>query len=621
MVKKNVEFKTEIKDLLNLIINSLYSNKDIFLRELISNSSDAIDKLRFESLTKPEILNGKSIDDFKILIKIDKEAKILTLSDNGIGMTSEEIEANLGTIAKSGTREYIKKIKEQETKGVSLVGQFGVGFYSVFMAADRVEVISKSAFGGDAVMWESDAGGLFSIGSAQKGENGTDILIHLKEDAGEYLEEYKIRQIVKKFSDFIEYPIMLEVYDKEKKETKEDKLNSRKPIWQKDKSEVTKEEYEEFYKYISYDFNPPLKTFHYKAEGLVEFSTILFIPEKPAFDLFNPENKFGLSLYVNKVLITDKSDYLLPKYMRFIQGVVECNDLPLNVSREMVQSSPLIEKIKSNITKKVISELKNILDSEREVYEKFYKEFGVILKEGLYFDYSNKEKLTELLLFKTMTSDALGTLKEYVEKMASNQEFVYYLTGDNLEEMKNSPHLEIAKKKGFDVILMNDAIDEFLIDSIREFDGKKLKSINKGDLSELSDDEVSETEKVEYVDLLSLLKENLKEHVKDVRVSSRLVDSPCALVADEGDVSVHMEKILKSMNKDMPSQKKILELNIKHPLIVAMKAVFGKDKNSSKLTEYSGILYDQALLIEGGKVKDPAGFVKKVSSIMAEAIG
>ncbi len=632
MSARTVEFKTEIKDLLNLMIHSLYSDKDIFLRELISNASDAMDKIRFESISDASLLNNEE-GEFGIKIVPNKENNTITISDNGIGMTKEELETNLGTIAKSGTKEFINKIKESKTEEkVDLVGQFGVGFYSVFMVASSVEVTSRSARSGEVYKWTSKGEDSFEIEESTKETRGTEIVIHLNDDETEYLERYKISSIVKKFSNFIEYPITMQYEetivekddndkDVEKIETKTEVLNSQKPIWQKDKKDVTEEEYNEFYKFLSHDWNNPAKSVHFKAEGVVNFSSILFVPEKPMSDLFNPESDYGLSLYVNRVFITDKSDFLLPKYMRFVKGVVECNELPLNVSREIVQKSAMIEKIKKNITSKLLREFANQLKNDKESYEKFFKEFGVILKEGIHFDYENKEKIQDLMLIhSTESKSETTTFAEYVERMKEGQENIYYLTGTTVEEMLNSPHLELLNKKGYEVILFNDPIDEFLVDMMTEYKEKKLKPINKGNLSELGEDEVSETDKVKFDGLVSSLKEIMKEQVSDVKISSRLVDSPCALVAEENSASLHMERMMKAMGQEMPAQKKILEVNVNHPIFEALKSVFDKDAKDERISSYSSLLYQQALLVENMPIENPADYAKKMAEVMAQAL-
>jgi len=629
---KTVQFKTEIKDLLHLMIHSLYSDRDIFLRELISNSSDAIDKIRFESISDSSLLNGED-EEFGITIVPNKEKNTIIVSDNGIGMSKEELENNLGTIAKSGTKEFINKVKESKESGnVDLVGQFGVGFYSVFMIADKVEVTSKSSKTGEAFKWISAGEDSFEIEEAKKDNRGTEIVIYLKEEDAEYVERFKISEIVKKFSNFIEYPITM-IYDEkivekddndkdvEKIEEKKEILNSQKPIWQKEKKDVTEEEYNEFYKYVSHDFNAPAKTIHYKAEGVVNFSSILFVPEKPVSDLFNPESQYGLSLYVNRVFITDKSDYLLPKYLRFVSGVVECNDLPLNVSREIVQKSPIIDKIKQNITSKLLRDFANQLKKDKESYEKFFKEFGTILKEGLHFDYANKEKIQDLVLINTTeTKNETTTFAEYTEKMKDDQEFIYYLTGSNVDEMLKSPHLELLNKKGYEVILFSDAIDEFLVDLIGEYKEKKFKSINKGKLDELGADEVSESDKVKFDGLVGGIKDSLKEQVGDVKISTRLVDSPCALIADENGTTAHMERMMKAMGQDVPAQKKILEVNVNHPIFVALQNVYDTNNKDSRVGEYSELLYQQAKLVEGDLLDNPADYAKKMAAVMADSL-
>ncbi|MCB0832428.1 MAG: molecular chaperone HtpG [Bacteroidetes bacterium] len=617
MSHQTLEFKTEVKELLHLMIHSLYSHKEIFLRELISNASDAIDKARYHSLTDNSILDGDG--DWKIKLTVDKENHSITVSDNGIGMNEEEIIKALGTIAHSGTKDFIKTLTEKQLKdNPELIGQFGVGFYSSFMVAERVVVISRKA--GDpkekAIRWESKADGAFTVESFEKDSRGTDVILFLNEENREYLDEWQIRSIVTKYSDYIEHPICMDV-TKDKK-TEEEILNSRKAIWLKDKSEITKEEYTDFYKHVSHDFGDPARVIHFKAEGTSEFSALLFIPKKAPFDLFYKEFKIGPILFVKRVQIMDHCEELLPVYLRFVKGVVESSDLPLNVSREILQNNRQVDVIKKNITKKVLDALAEMKNSEPEAYVEFYREFSRPIKEGIYVDQQRKEQLKDLLLFESTKTEPgkHASLKEYAERMKADQECIYYMTGESREEMEKSPYLEAFKEKDLEVLFLTDEIDEFIAPDL-EYANKKAKSVTRGDVDLDKKEDKKEAEK-KYKKVIDLLKDELKDDIKDIRVSGRLKDSPCCLVADEGDMDPNMERIMKMMGQTAPVGKRILEINPAHPLIESLNAVFEKDKSNPVLKEHAHLLYEQALLLEGSKLKDPAGFTKRISSLMAE---
>ena len=617
MSHQTLEFKTEVKELLHLMIHSLYSHKEIFLRELISNASDAIDKARYHSLTDNSILDGDG--DWKIKLTVDKENHSITVSDNGIGMNEEEIIKALGTIAHSGTKDFIKTLTEKQLKdNPELIGQFGVGFYSSFMVAERVVVISRKA--GDpkekAIRWESKADGAFTVESFEKDSRGTDVILFLNEENREYLDEWQIRSIVTKYSDYIEHPICMDV-TKDKK-TEEEILNSRKAIWLKDKSEITKEEYTDFYKHVSHDFGDPARVIHFKAEGTSEFSALLFIPKKAPFDLFYKEFKIGPILFVKRVQIMDHCEELLPVYLRFVKGVVESSDLPLNVSREILQNNRQVDVIKKNITKKVLDALAEMKNSEPEAYVEFYREFSRPIKEGIYVDQQRKEQLKDLLLFESTKTEPgkHASLKEYAERMKADQECIYYMTGESREEMEKSPYLEAFKEKDLEVLFLTDEIDEFIAPDL-EHANKKAKSVTRGDVDLDKKEDKKEAEK-KYKKVIDLLKDELKDDIKDIRVSGRLKDSPCCLVADEGDMDPNMERIMKMMGQTAPVGKRILEINPAHPLIESLNAVFEKDKSNPVLKEHAHLLYEQALLLEGSKLKDPAGFTKRISSLMAE---
>lgn len=626
------EFKTEVKQLLDLMIHSLYSHKEVFLRELISNASDAIDRARYESLTNSSVLEDDGI--WKIKITSDKEKGTLTVSDNGIGMTREEIIEALGTIAHSGTKDFLMALQSKEVKdNPELIGQFGVGFYSSFMVADRITVLSRKAGEKDkkGVRWESTGDGTFSIEDIYKPGKGTDVILHLKEDEKKYLDEWEIRVIVKKYSDFIEHPIVMEV-EKEKesdlekgkrfKVKEEETLNSRKAIWLKDKSEVTPDEYNEFYKHISHDFKTPAKVIHYRAEGTSEFTALLYIPSKAPFNILFKDFQIGPMLYVKRVQIMEHCEELIPPYLRFIRGVVDSSDLPLNVSREILQNNRQVDIIKNNITKKVLDTLEDMKKDEYDNYLKFYREFGRVLKEGLHYDFTRREQIADLLLFNSTKSEdgKLRTLGDYLISMKDDQKDIYYIAAPSLEEALMSPYLEAFREKDYEVLVFNDEIDEFVLSGL-EYKGKRLKSVTRGDIEiDESKKEKKEKARQEYSRLIEMIKDQLKDHVKDVRFSGRLKDSACCLVADEGDMDTQMEKLLKAMGQDVPEHKRILELNPEHPLFANMHAMFEKDKKNPMLKDFIDLIYDQALILEGSRPKDPARFSQIVARIMAEKI-
>ena len=627
---QKMEFKTEVKELMDLMIHSLYSHKEVFLRELISNASDAIDKARYEALTNSALHEGES--EWKIRISADRNAGTLTVSDNGIGMTKDEVIEALGTIAHSGTKDFLKVLRSREAKdNPELIGQFGVGFYSSFMVADRIIVVSRRAGTdqGKGVKWESTADGSFTVDDAEKKGKGTDIILHLKEEEKKYLDEWEIRRIVRKYSDFIEHPVVMEVEREKESElekgqrikVKEDEtLNSMKAIWLRDKSEVTAEEYHEFYRHISHDFADPAKVIHYRAEGTSEFTSLLFIPSRAPFDIFYKEYKIGPTLYVRRVQIMDHCEELIPLYLRFVKGVVDSSDLPLNVSREILQNNRQVEIIKKNITKKVLDTLGEMKTNEYDHYLTFYKEFGRVLKEGIHYDFSRREQVGDLLLFPSTKTAAEGftTLQAYIDGMKEGQEDIYYITGTSREEALKSPYLEVFYEKEYEVLLMLDDIDDFIMSGF-EYKGRKFKSVVKGELTlDKKEDAEREEAKKKYEKLLELIRDRLREEVKDVRLSGRLKDSAVCLVVDEGALDPNMERLMKSMGQDIPSAKKILEINPAHPVFEAMEALFEKDRGGDVLKEYVGLLYDQALMMEGSKPKDPVAFAKAVAKLMVE---
>ena len=623
MGKDNLQFQTEVQQLLQLMIHSVYSNKDIFVRELVANAADALDKARFESISRPELAR-----EWEIRIAADKDANTLTFIDNGIGMDREELISNIGTIAKSGTKAFVEAMKKKdEAKGndLELIGQFGVGFYSAFMAASQAEIITKKAGTDQAWKWVSEGKDTYSIEEAEREDQGTTIILHLKDDAKSYLEYWTVSSIIRKYSDFIEYPIkMKHMVKKDDKDVEEDStLNTMKAIWLRSESEVKDEEYKSFYQHLG-QYGDPLKRIVYSAEGTSEFKALLFIPEHAPFDFqFGERRTNALQLYVRRVFITDNCPALLPDYLRFVSGVVDSSDLPLNLSREMLQDNPQVHKISVNLTKRILSELTKMMENDRERYERFYKEFGRLIKEGVHTDYANREKLQNLLLFETMNNPKgkLVTLKEYRNAMPALQQDIYYLTGDNREALENSPHLEILRKQNYDVLFMTDPIDEFVVSGIPEYESKKLKSVNKGDVKfdESIQKELEEKTKKAADDnksLIEAIKKALGDKVKDVTFSSRLTESACCLVGGDADPSAYMQRVLKAFNRDTPNVARTLELNPDHPLVSAMKRLFEKSPESPKLTEFSEMLYDQALLAEGSPLPDPLLFAKRTAALM-----
>lgn len=642
MSKATKQFQTEVKQLLDLVIHSLYSNRDIFLRELISNASDAIDKARFEAQSNESILEGNS--DWKIKLIPNKDAGTLTIRDNGIGMSMSEVEENIGTIAKSGTKSFVQAMKDAAAaEQPELIGQFGVGFYASFMVADKVTLTTRRA--GDAshaTCWESTGDGSYTIEDATKAERGTEIVLHLKEEFKEYLDEWKIRSIVKKYSDFIQYPVCMDITrsevprDPDGKEiegagtiekTEEQTLNSMKAIWARSKSEVSEEEYKEFYKHVSHDFEDPFKTIHFAAEGTSEFKALLYLPAKKPFDLFMAERKRGIQLYVKRVFITEKCDALLPDYLRFVRGVVDSSDLPLNVSREILQEDVQIKRIQKSLVNKVLSTLTDLKEKEYDEYLTFWKEFGPVLKEGLHFDFANKEKLQELLLFQSSSTEAgaFVSLKQYVERMPENQKEIYYITGEDREALEQSPLLEAFRAKGFEVLFLTDPVDEWVVQSLHSYQEKSLKAVDRGDVDLDSEEEKKEKEKKqeeakkEFGTLLELIKNRLESKVKEVRFSNRLTDSACCLVADDYGMNANMERIMRAMNQAVPESKRVLELNPDHQIVRVMGDMYQQSADDTRLLDYADLLYDQALLTEGTPIKDPLKFTKLVSELMVKA--
>ncbi len=637
--KKTRKFKTEVQQLLHLIINSLYSNREIFVRELISNASDAIDKAKFKEQTEPDLFSDDN--DYNIRLTIDKENNTLQVSDNGIGMTFDEVNDNIGTIAQSGTAafmEALKNSKKEDTLSTDLIGQFGVGFYSSFIVADKVRIDTKAPGEEMGTRWESDGQGSYTIQEIEKETRGTDVLLFLKElEEGEqdFTEEYTIQHIVKKHSDFVTYPVIMNmeksepipeneiIKDKDgkpigdtfQKVKKDETLNSRKAIWAKAKEDVTDEEHEEFYKHISHNWDKPLETIHKRFEGVTEYDVLMYLPSKAPMDMFRPERKHGMQLYCKRVFIMDDCKELLPEYLGFIQGVVDAPDLNLNVSREILQEDRLVRNIKKNLVKQIFGVLEGM---EKEKYEEFFDEFGQALKAGIPTDFENKERLAALLRYKTTKSgDKYISLDEYIENMKKDQKEIYFLTGENLTSLMNSPLLESLKAKDYEVILMVDPIDEWVTQSLHEYKEKKLKSAEKG---ELDLDKVDDDKKNEYSALLSFLKGKLEAKVKDVIVSNRLKDSVSCLSGDDYGMSAYMEKIMKASGQKTPDQKRVMEVNVDHPVMGKIKELFETDTTNPVLKDYSDLLFDIAVISEGGKLDNPARFSKQLGDLMTKAI-
>ena len=626
--KEQLSFQTEAKQLLKLMIHSLYSNKEIFLRELISNASDAADKLRFEGLTDAALYESDS--DLNIRVSYDVDEQTITISDNGIGMSRQEVIDHIGTIAKSGTREFFNSLTGDQAKDANLIGQFGVGFYSAFIIADKVTLITRRAglTPEHGIRWESSGEGDYTLEMVTKQTRGTEIILHLRNDEDEFLNGMRIRAIIRKYSDHITLPILMKKEDWSQEEKKnrisdeDETINKANALWARPKNEITAEQYNEFYKHVAHDFEPPLAYLHARVEGKQEYTQLLFIPARAPFDLFDREHRHGIKLYVQRVFIMDDAEKLLPNYLRFVRGVVDSNSLPLNVSREILQESKDIESIRAGIVKKMlglIEELsKNEDDEGKEKFRTFYREFGLVLKEGVGEDYSNRERIAKLLRFVTTQSDTdepTVSLENYLHRMKEGQDKIYYVTADNLKSAKSSPHLEVFRKKGIEVLLLSDRVDEWLVTNLTEFEGKQLQSVAKGglDLGNLEDEaekEEHEKESSAYQELIDKMKAVLIEQVKDVRVTFRLTESPACLVADTYDMGGNLERLLKSAGQKVQHAKPILEINPHHPMVQRLKS------EVENFEDWSHILFDQALLAEGGQLEDPAAFVKRLNELL-----
>ena len=627
--QETLGFQTEVKQLLDLMVHSLYSNREIFLRELISNASDAEDKLRFEALQDDGLYEKDS--DLKIRVEFNKELKTITVLDNGAGMSRDEVIENLGTIAKSGTKQFFESLTGDQTKDSQLIGQFGVGFYSCFIVAKKVEVITRRAGESRAkgVRWISEGENDYSIETVDRAKRGTKVVLHLREDADEFLNGYRLREIITKYSDHISFPIIMDKddvkdgvvdKDKDKIESGEDTVNSATALWTRNKKEIKNKEYNEFYKHIGHDFEDPLAHTHNKVEGKLEYTSLLYIPSRAPFDLWDREQRHGVKLYVRRIFIMDDAQQLLPPWLRFIRGVIDSDDLPLNISREILQQNKVVDSIRSGCTKKIIGLLKSMAKNDEEKYQKFWKIFGKVLKEGVVDSTDYKDDLSHLFRFSSThedTEDQKVSLKDYVERMPESQKSIYYVIADSYMTAKSSPHLEIFRKKDIEVLLLSEPIDEWVTTHLSEFDSKKLQSVNKGelDLGDIQDEDEKKKDKESnkaHDELVKRIKDILDEKVKEVRVTSRLTTSPACLVSDDNDMGRHLEQILKASGQNIPGSKPILEINPDHPII---KKIDG-EKDNDLFTDWSHILFDQALLSEGGQLADPVNFVNKLNSMI-----
>ncbi len=622
---ESLSFQTEVQQILHLMIHSLYSDKEIFLRELISNASDACDKLRFESLTDENLL--ETGDELAVHVSIDKDARTVTVSDNGIGMTRDEVIENIGTIARSGTKQFIEAMTGENSKDANLIGQFGVGFYSAFIVADKVSLTTRKAgqSADNGVMWSSDGSEQYEIGTIERPERGTEVTLHLREGEDEFLEGYRLRSIISKYSDHISLPIKMLAEKASDDKDKEDDdapewevANKGSALWARSKKDITEDEYNNFYTSVAYDPQPPMCVIHNQVEGTLEYISLLYIPSKAPFDLWDREQRHGVKLYVRRVFIMDDAKYLMPSYMRFVRGVVDCADLPLNVSREFLQKNKEIDKIRAGSVKKILGELKKLAnDDDQEKYQSFWNEFGKVLKEGVVEDMENQKALSELLRFATTHNDSKKqtvSLDTYVKRMPLKQKAIYYITAETHAAAESSPHLEIFRKHGIEVLLLSDPIDEWVVNHLTEYNEKPLRSVAKGslDLDDFEETKKDEKQEKEYKDTIGKIKKALGDSVKEVRVSQRLTDSPACLVADETDMGGNLERMLKAMGQDAPTAKPIMEINPNHPIIENLK------NDASRVDDWAHVLFDQAALSEGAALKQPAAYVRRVNSLLTE---
>ncbi|MFA6698726.1 MAG: molecular chaperone HtpG [Thiomicrospira sp.] len=618
-------FQTEVKQLLKLMIHALYSNKEIFLRELISNASDALDKLRFESVSNDALTEGES--ELRIQLSFDKDVKTITLSDNGIGMTRDEVIENIGTIANSGTKKFLEKLSGDQAKDSHLIGQFGVGFYSAFIVADKVSLLTRKAgeSADSGVLWESTGEGEFTLENVNKSTKGTEITLYLKADMDEFLSEYRLKNIVTTYSDHINFPIQMltskpDDEDGEKTIQQWEQVNKATAIWTQAKSNLTDEDYANFYQTLSHDFEKPLATMHNKVEGTLEYTSLLYLPKKAPFDLYDRDRRYGLKLYVKRVFIMDDAEHLMPAYLRFVRGVIDSNDLPLNVSREILQSNQVVDKIRSASVKRVLDQLAKLAQADnKEDYHQFWDTFGQVMKEGIIEDYANRDKLAKLLRFSSTHDNAKVqrvSLDDYIARMGENQEAIYYIVADTHSAALGSPHLEVFRKKGIEVLLLSDRIDEWLVSHLHEFEGKALKSITQGDIKELVDDteaNLSDDEKQARSALVDKVKTALADSVSDVRTTVRLTESPACVVAAEGAMSAHMVRLMEQMGQALPKTKPVLELNPDHPLVQRLEHL-----DEAELSEWSLFLLEQAQLAEGDQLENPADFIKRVNKLLVK---
>lgn len=614
-------FQAEVGAVLRLVVNSLYSHKEVFIRELVSNASDALDRLRFESITNSDLVSEG--EQFRILLSVDPEARTLTIDDNGIGMSAEELTSNLGTIARSGTREFLKRLeqaREAQSSSIQLIGQFGVGFYSAYLVADRVEVVSRKAGTTEAYRWSSDGKDGFVVEPAERADHGTTLILHLKEDQSEFLQEYRLRSLIERYSDYINHPIEFLKKDPKADEQKTERLNRANALWQRNPKEVTAEQYEEFYKHLTHDWEPPVAHRHFQVEGTQMFTGLLFLPKHPPFDLFDPSSKHGVRLHVQRVLIMENSEELLPKWLRFLRGVVDSEDLPLNVSREMLQDSRAVRTIKKQIVNHALSMLEELERDKPTEYDAFWESFGAVLKEGLHFDPEDKDRIAKLLRFASSTESGNVSLSSYVARMKAEQPAIYYAIGPSLSVLAASPHLESLRAKGYEVLLLTDPVDPFVMSNLPEFDGKPVKDAMAAGL-DLSDkkDEKADSKEDDKEPLFDKMKEILGERVKEVRISKRLADSPVCLVSPEGALSPHIERMLRARQMDMPETKRVLEVNRDHAVIIGLRKLFLIEPNSTKLGEWVELLYDQALIAEGSPPADPGQFAKRMARLLSDA--
>jgi len=623
--KETLGFQAEVQQLLRLVAHSLYSHKEVFLRELISNSSDACDKLRFEALTDGALYENDP--DLKIRVSFDKDARTITVADNGIGMDRQEVIDNIGTIARSGTRQFMQKLTGDQAKDANLIGQFGVGFYSSFIVADKVTLRTRRAGLGPehGVLWESTGEGEYTLENIDKPTRGTEVTLHLRDDETELLNEWQLRSIITKYSDHITLPVIMPVEkpgeDKDAPPKIEDeRINQAAALWARPKQDITEEEYKEFYKHVGHDFEDPLAWTHNRVEGKLEYTSLLFIPSRAPFDLWDRDQRHGVKLYVQRVFIMDDAEHLMPRYLRFVRGVIDSNDLPLNISREILQSSKVVDGIRAGSVKKVLGLLEDLAQNDSGKYAKFWKEFGRALKEGPAEDYGNREQIAKLFRFASTHADSAEqtvTLTDYISRMKDGQDKIYYISAESFAAAKNSPHLEIFRKKGLEVLLLTDRVDEWLMSHLNEFEGKHFQSVAKGalDLDKIASEEEKQEQKQaedQYKDLLAKVKEVLGDQVKEVRVSTRLTDSPACLVVDEYALSAHLERMLRDAGQNVPASKPYLELNPQHPLVGRLQG----EADAGRFDDLAHLLFEQAVLAEGGQLEDPASFVKRLNGLL-----